>query len=165
MWAWMGALGVSARPGIVSPSYGVYRPVASERPVDEYMDALLRSRVYVAEFVRRSTGIRSSRLRLYPERFLDIPIVQPPVDEQHRIVDYIKRETATLAEVIGRTNQQIELVREYRTRLIADVVSGKLDVREAAANLADQAVEAETMAVEEGEELETGEENEAIEDE
>ena len=40
-----------------------------------------------------------------------------------------------LDQVIARTAREIELLREYRTRLVADVVTGKLDVREAAARL------------------------------
>ena len=40
---------------------------------------------------------------------------------------------------IDRARRQIELLQEYRTRLIADVVTGKLDVREAAAQLPDEA--------------------------
>ena len=42
-----------------------------------------------------------------------------------------------LTVAIARARRQIELVQEYRTRLIADVVTGKLDVREAAASLSD----------------------------
>ena len=54
--------------------------------------------------------------------------------------------------------RQIDLVREYRTRLIADVVTGKLDVREAAARLPDEVEEAEPLddidALAEGDESE-----------
>ena len=47
---------------------------------------------------------------------------------------------------IARARRQIELVEEYRTRLIADVVTGKLDVREAAARLPDEADDADGEA-------------------
>ena len=47
--------------------------------------------------------------------------------------------------IISRTEREIALVREYRTRLIADVVTGKLDVREAAKNLPDEAAESGIM--------------------
>ena len=67
------------------------------------------------------------------------PILLPPLDEQIAIVKYIDRTTADIEAVIGRARRQIELVQEYRTRLIADVVTGKLDVREAAAQLPDEA--------------------------
>ena len=48
---------------------------------------------------------------------------------------FVHRATANLDSVILTTNREISLLREYRTRLIADVVTGKLDVREAAAGL------------------------------
>ena len=69
MWAWMGALGVTRHAGIVSPSYGVYRPVAGCAVLPRYADYLLRTPFYVADYQRRSTGVNSSRLRLYPEQF------------------------------------------------------------------------------------------------
>ena len=51
------------------------------------------------------------------------------------IVSYINRESAPIEKTTARIEREIELLREYRTRLIADVVTGKLDVREAAARL------------------------------
>ncbi len=45
---------------------------------------------------------------------------------------------APISTAITRARRQIELIQEYRTRLIADVVTGKLDVREAAAQLPDE---------------------------
>lgn len=86
MWAWMGALGVAGDTGIVSPAYGVYRPLPDSPLAPEYADLLLRTRPYIDEYTCRSTGIRASRLRLYPDRFLTVPIVCPPADEQREIV-------------------------------------------------------------------------------
>ena len=53
--------------------------------------------------------------------------------------DHRDKATAGIDAAIARTRRQIELVQEYRTRLIADVVTGKLDVREAAAQAAGDA--------------------------
>ena len=64
-----------------------------------------------------------------------LPVLTPPVPEQKAIVRFLDQETTVIDTAIGRTQRQIELVEEYRTRLIADVVTGKLDVREAAAQL------------------------------
>jgi type I restriction-modification system DNA methylase subunit len=69
LWAWMAALGASKHEGIVSPAYGVYRPHHADSFNPAYLDYLLRTRAYVAEYIGRSTGIRSSRLRLYPNQF------------------------------------------------------------------------------------------------
>ena len=62
-------------------------------------------------------------------------VALPPVPEQESIVLQIEKSTLDLSAAIDRARLEIGLLREYRTRLIADVVTGKLDVREAAANL------------------------------
>jgi len=138
MWAWMGALGISGHVGVISPAYAVYRPRRPERIVGSYVDDLLRSRPYASNIICRSTGLRPSRLRLYPEEFFRLPIIQPPVEEQKRIVQAIQGETTELNTVISRLEREIELLREYRIRLVADVVTGKLDVREKAARLPEE---------------------------
>ena len=62
----------------------------------------------------------------------------PPLPEQTAIVEYLDKATATIDTAITRARREIELLNEYRTRLTADVVTGKLDVREAAAGLPDE---------------------------
>jgi type I restriction enzyme S subunit len=59
----------------------------------------------------------------------------PPLVEQAQIVQWIRDETATAETAAGRAARQIELLREFRTRLTADVVTGQLDIRGAAARL------------------------------
>ena len=59
----------------------------------------------------------------------------PPVDEQKRIIAHLDRATADIDASINTARRQCELMREYRTSLIAHVVTGKLDVRAAAAQL------------------------------
>ena len=61
-------------------------------------------------------------------------ILLPPSTEQTAIVEYLDKATADIDASIGRVRRQIELMQEYRTRLIADVVTGKLDVRGAVAD-------------------------------
>jgi type I restriction enzyme S subunit len=53
----------------------------------------------------------------------------PPPEEQKAIVLHIESETATIDYTITRAKREIELMREYRTRLISDVVTGQVDVR------------------------------------
>ena len=64
----------------------------------------------------------------------------PPLKEQQEIARFAEFETVGLDTTISRLELEIDLLREYRTRLVADVVTGKLDVREAAARLPDEAV-------------------------
>jgi type I restriction enzyme, S subunit len=67
-------------------------------------------------------------------------LAMPAKQEQDLIVHYIDSETRPIDTTISRLEREIDLLREYRTRLVADVVTGKLDVREAAARLPDEAV-------------------------
>ena len=76
--------------------------------------------------------------RLPMHRWRELPVAIPPLFEQATIVRHIDKATADIDAAIARARHQIELVQEYRTRLIADVVTGKLDVREAAAHLPEE---------------------------
>lgn len=59
----------------------------------------------------------------------------PPIYEQQAIVTFINEAQVRLAKLQERASTEIELIREYRTRLISDVVTGKIDVRATAATL------------------------------
>jgi type I restriction enzyme S subunit len=74
----------------------------------------------------------------------EIKVCLPPVEDQTRIVRFIHDETQGLTSAITRIEREVRLLQEYRTRLVADVVTGKLDVREAAKNLPVEAEEPPT---------------------
>jgi type I restriction enzyme S subunit len=80
-----------------------------------------------------------------------IVVVVPPVEEQVEIIRAIEAGTQGLNDTISTAQREIDLLREYRTRLIADVVTGKLDVRTAAARLPEEEAEWEDESPEEGE--------------
>ena len=65
--------------------------------------------------------------------FLSAKIALPTKEEQASIVEYLDNATADIDASIARARREVELMNEYRTRLIADVVTGQLDVREATA--------------------------------
>ncbi len=83
--------------------------------------------------------------KLTQERLMGIAIAVPGREEQDRIVARAARETVPLRTASDRASREIALLREFRTRLIADVVTGKLDVREAAARLPEETEEAEPL--------------------
>ena len=87
----------------------------------------------------------ASREGLTLQSITNFKVVVPPLRDQTAIVEYIDETTANISTAIARARRQIGLVQEYRTRLIADVVTGKLDVREAAAQLPDEDDEAEPI--------------------
>lgn len=130
MWAWMGAMGVAAQDGIVSPAYNVYEPAACLDP--RYVDALVRLPAFAREATRYSTGVWSSRLRLYPEGFFSISIPVPPLSEQRDIVARIEYETRKMDKLLTATKRTIDLLKERRAALISEAVSGQLDVNRAA---------------------------------
>ncbi|TGS08816.1 restriction endonuclease subunit S [Mesorhizobium sp. M2E.F.Ca.ET.209.01.1.1] len=123
MWAWMAAIGVSRHVGIVSPAYGIYRPRASGRFEPKFLDYLLRTEVYRAEYLRSSRGVTTSRLRLYPPDFLNIPLVQPPLDEQRLIVRLLDWHGAQTAKLIRAKKKIIALLNEQRQAIIHRAVT------------------------------------------
>jgi type I restriction enzyme S subunit len=93
------------------------------------------------ELRQRAKGIVQGFWRLYTDDFYDIRLPVPPVDEQKRIMAQLDIELSGLNTAISHLEREIELLREYRTRLVADVVTGKLDVREVARQLPDETAE------------------------
>jgi type I restriction enzyme S subunit len=123
----MGALGVSRHTGIVSPAYGVYRPLAAREVLPQYADHLLRTPTYAAEYQRRSTGVNSSRLRLYPEQFLRISVVVPPPDEQAAIMRFLNWSNGRLERAIRAKRKVIALLNEQKQAIIHRAVTRGLD--------------------------------------
>lgn len=66
----------------------------------------------------------------------------PPLFEQDAILSYVAERSTPLNTAIARIEREIALMQEYRTRLTADIVTGKLDVREVAAKLPELPLEA-----------------------
>lgn len=157
MRMWQGAVGVSPNDGLVSPAYVVLKPRLETCP--KFYDFVFRTEIYKQQVNRQSTGIVSDRHRLYWDSFKQMPNICIPRSEQQEIVDYIFSETATLDNAIARTEREIALMQEYRTRLTANIVTGKLDVREVAAKLPDlpEDTAPEPIADEVLEEIETEE--------
>ena len=129
MLAWKSGLGFSPCEGIISPAYAVFR-LKSREANPGYLHYLLRSPHAAAEFKRWSYGIIDSRLRLYPDVFLSLRCLLPPLAEQREIAAYLDRETGKIDALIGKVEGAIALLREYRAALISAAVTGKIDVRE-----------------------------------
>ena len=127
MWAYMAALGVARQDGLVSPSYAVYRPVNRDLLNDDYVDSLLRTEEYRTAYLTRSTGITDSRLRLYPEQFLAIPFVCPPLAEQAGIVRYLDRVDERIRRYVDAKGRLIALLEEERQAVVNRAVTRGLD--------------------------------------
>jgi len=126
MWAWMGALGIAPMEGILSPAYGVYRLDQSQM-VPEYYGLLYRSPAYVAEMTRYSRGVWWSRQRLYPDAFLSLKTLLPPLDEQRTIVAAFQATEDSMKELDSKLDCSLALLNERRQALITAAVTGELD--------------------------------------
>lgn len=126
MKAWQGSLGISDFRGITSPDYVVFQPTHSELP--DYLHFMLRTPQLATVYLSNSNGIRINQWRIEPERFLNVPVLLPPVVEQKKIVEHIARETAKLDAVRAATERTIVLLKERRAALIAAAVTGQLDL-------------------------------------
>ena len=105
------------------------RPHPSHEP--EFLNLALNDASFISR-ARREAIPSLHQSNLNPTRYGRIHIALPPKEEQRIILRALTKETTRLGDAISRARCQIELLEEYRTRLVADVVTGKLDVREAA---------------------------------
>jgi type I restriction enzyme S subunit len=126
LWAWMSAMGIAPCDGIVSPAYNVYTP--GPEMDGGYVEALVRMPIFAQEITRYSTGVWSSRLRLYPEGFFEAWLPVPPLAEQRTIVAHIATATAKLDGLRVAAERTIALLKERRAALIAAAVTGKLKI-------------------------------------
>ena len=133
MDAFAGAVGVSDSDGKGTPVYSVCHPTHDADPF--YYAHIVREMARSQWILALAKGIRQRSTDFRYSEFARQVLLLPPLPEQQAIVQYIDQETVGIYDTIARTRRQIELVQEYRTRLISDVVTGKLDVREAAAQL------------------------------
>jgi type I restriction enzyme S subunit len=139
MRAAIGMFGIANRAGLVSPDYAVLETIDTQ--VLEYFFRLFKTSAAGGIFRIESKGLGTGSagfMRLYTDRFGMIKLPVPPVDEQQQIVQEISHGIAEIERTGDRLKRETELLHAYRARLIADVVTGQLDVREAAAQLPDE---------------------------
>lgn len=127
MKAWQGSYGVSDYTGIVSPAYFIF-------DIDfdnlKYFHYAIRSKVYVNFFAQASDGIRVGQWDLQMDKMKEIPFIVPPADEQIHIVEYIESALPKYDDAICVLREEIRGLEELKTKLISDVVTGKIDVRD-----------------------------------
>ncbi len=129
--------------------------VLRARPVltPQYLEVALRSAPAI-DFVNSSTyGAKMPRADWTFVGAMLFPL--PPLPEQTAIVEYLDAQIAKIDTAIAALRREIELLREYRERVIADVLTGKVDVREVAAQLPEEPPEEESDGPEPSDEAET----------
>jgi len=130
MRACIGMFTTVDRHGLVSPDYAVFN-IRRDICIKFY-EYLFKTDMMKNQFRLESKGLGTGEagfLRLYSDRFGRIPVQVPPTPEQNAIVNHIRDNTRECDLAINRAEHEVLLIREYRTRLISDVVTGKVDVR------------------------------------
>ena len=136
MRSFQGGLERAWATGCIRSSYIILLPTAE---VDvEFLSYVFKSRAYIKALQSTANFIRDGQ-DLNFNNFCAVDLPFPPAGEQRKIAVALGEATSSIDAAIARARRQIKLVQEYRTRLIADVVTGKPDVREAAAQLPGEA--------------------------
>ncbi len=117
---------------IASTGFAVLTPAPS---IDaRFFGFVLQSKTFVDQVVANSIGVAYPAIS--ESRLGSLHICLPPSRrEQEEIIRHLQTATIDFDKSIAATQREIALIQEFRTRLIADVVTGKLDVRAAAASL------------------------------
>lgn len=114
-----------------------------EKLAGAYLLRALQSKGLAYQFHVEAKGV--TRYGLSHGGITSVRLPLPSLTEQSAIVRYLGKNSANIETAITRIRSQIELFQEYRIRLIADVVTGKLDVREASSDLPDDTVPLDVM--------------------
>jgi type I restriction enzyme S subunit len=93
-----------------------------------FVSYLLQSSGFVGAVVANSFGV--SYPAINASDLVRLPIVQPPVREQEAIVQYLDRETVRIDNQFQKVESVIEKLEEYRSTLIINAVTGKIDIRD-----------------------------------
>ena len=126
MKAWQGSYAVSNYDGIVSPAYFTCKLKGVN---NDFFSKAIRSRAYVPFFTQYSKGIRVGQWDLNPNALKSIPFFLPPSDEQQAIVAYIEEKCEKIDKLASELQSEIDYLKEYKQRLIADCVTGQVNVQ------------------------------------
>jgi type I restriction enzyme S subunit len=133
-----------ARCGLVSECHDtvVYPDIIIKvRPNDKIVADFLVHAVnseYMRHQVRCVAKTTNGAFKISGGRLTSLKLAVPPLDEQRSILDAVSKSWDALSQIKNAALAEIELLTEYRNRLISDVVTGKLDVREAASKIPDE---------------------------
>lgn len=112
-----------------------FRPAFGDEVDPDFMVFAMNSHCYREQVQCATSGAEglANNLPLSSLRRFYFPV--PALDEQHQVVNYLQRAVGQLDDYRELVARQASILKEFQTRLVADVVTGKLDVRDAAAKL------------------------------
>ncbi len=122
-----GSCGVSPYTGSVSLINIVLSP--RENIEVQYFHYLFRSNDYIEEYYRIGRGIVADLWTTRYSEMRNIFVPLPPLDEQQAIVAYIEEKCQKIDKLASELQSEIDFLKEYKQRLIADVVTGQVNVQ------------------------------------
>ena len=125
--AWRGSVGVSRYRGIVSPAYFIFE--LSSIINRNFANYMFRSSAYVSYYYICSKGIGSIQRNLDWNSLKQQKMAIPPLDEQRAIVYYIEEKCHKIDKLASELQSEIDYLKEYKQRLIADCVTGQVNVQ------------------------------------
>ena len=133
----VGLFAANANDEVTFASYLVRLRVRSEHN-PAWLNYLLNSTVFWS-YARSQALVSLHQANLNSKRYGQMVLPVPSGRaEQDKLVEHVRLQAGEIERAVDRLEREIELLREYRTRLVADVVTGKLDVRDAAARLPEE---------------------------
>lgn len=127
--AHLGVFALSPQSGVISPDYTVLIP-NRERVLPTFAETVLKSDRCRGELRIRVRGIIEGFWRLYTDDFNTIVLPVPPIEEQAEIMEYIIEFRGKTKKYEDSLTQEISTLQEFKARLISDVVTGKIDIRD-----------------------------------
>ncbi|WP_405378203.1 restriction endonuclease subunit S [Phascolarctobacterium sp.] len=127
--AHLGVFALAPQLGVVSPDYTVLR-IKRERIIPKYAEYLLKCNGCRRELVIRVRGIVEGFWRLYTNDLYSIYMCVPSLEEQKHILEFIGNAEEKYKNIKDKLEKEIQLLKEYKIRLISDVVTGQIDVRD-----------------------------------
>jgi len=127
-----------------------FRPVFRDFICADFMVNAMNSRYYREQVEQAISGAEGLANNLPLSSLRSFQFAIPPLETANAVAASLRKTLSGIDSVITRTQRQVSLLQEYRTRLVADVVTGKLDVREAARCIPGE-LEADGLAVGDGE--------------
>ncbi|MET7965444.1 restriction endonuclease subunit S [Micromonospora sp. NPDC005305] len=115
-------------PGLVTRNYTVLVPTT--RVDRDYFEYLFLDPVFSDGLRINARGVGEGMSPLYTATLMSMKMPVPPLGEQRAIVDRIRAETAPIDAAVYLAGRELKLLDEFKVRLTADVVTGRLDVRD-----------------------------------
>lgn len=122
----IGSVDITAYDGYISPAY--YALYSKEGVCTEYYNYVFHMKAVQKHMRSLANGILEIRLRISTTNLFGMYYPVPPLSEQQAIVSYITSKTTKIDSLMSSMNKEIEHLKEYKQRLISDVVTGQIKV-------------------------------------